>query len=294
MLLPVSKSVSLIQTENGGKYPHCNCLLIDDEIKAVIDTGFEPGDLKVLQAMHLDVVINSHFHEDHVMNNRYFPDAEVWAHEDDAPAIRSLEAFQDFFGFKIFNKEHWGKKFIKVANLVPCPVHKEFKADEVLDFGRVKLRVIHTPGHTPGHCSFYQEQTGVLFTADIDLTRFGPWYAHTCSNLTDFIASIKKCMDINPPVILSGHKGIIKENIKERLQAYMDVILTREARVINHLKESPLTLDQLSYKNIFYDDAQTGSDPFMRLLEKMAVYVHLQRLMELGEVKQQEDVFYIV
>ncbi|HEY7564131.1 MAG TPA: MBL fold metallo-hydrolase [Acidimicrobiia bacterium] len=36
----------------------------------------------------------------------------------------------------------------------------------VLHIGEVVLQVRHTPGHTPGHCCFYSEQEGVLFSGD--------------------------------------------------------------------------------------------------------------------------------
>ena len=39
------------------------------------------------------------------------------------------------------------------------------KMDEIA-FGATKLRVIKTPGHTPGHVSLYNEEQKVLFTGD--------------------------------------------------------------------------------------------------------------------------------
>jgi hydroxyacylglutathione hydrolase len=37
---------------------------------------------------------------------------------------------------------------------------------EVLDFAGISLGVRHTPGHTPGHCCFYWEAEGTLFSGD--------------------------------------------------------------------------------------------------------------------------------
>jgi glyoxylase-like metal-dependent hydrolase (beta-lactamase superfamily II) len=37
---------------------------------------------------------------------------------------------------------------------------------QVLDIAGVSFEVRHTPGHTPGHCCFYVEQEGTLFTGD--------------------------------------------------------------------------------------------------------------------------------
>ena len=38
--------------------------------------------------------------------------------------------------------------------------------DEVIEVGRLRLRTIHTPGHTPGSISFHVEGTPLLFTGD--------------------------------------------------------------------------------------------------------------------------------
>lgn len=42
----------------------------------------------------------------------------------------------------------------------------ELSHDEVLELAGLRLRVLHTPGHTPGHCCFLLEDEGVLFSGD--------------------------------------------------------------------------------------------------------------------------------
>ncbi len=38
---------------------------------------------------------------------------------------------------------------------------------DVLECGRLRLRVIHAPGHTPGHVVLYEMREGVLFSGDV-------------------------------------------------------------------------------------------------------------------------------
>ena len=38
--------------------------------------------------------------------------------------------------------------------------------DTVIEVGRLRLRTLHTPGHTPGSMSFHVEETPLLFTGD--------------------------------------------------------------------------------------------------------------------------------
>ncbi|MBE0645305.1 MAG: MBL fold metallo-hydrolase [Bacteroidetes bacterium] len=41
------------------------------------------------------------------------------------------------------------------------------EAGEVLECGRLRLRIIHAPGHTPGHVVLYEMREGVLFSGDV-------------------------------------------------------------------------------------------------------------------------------
>jgi glyoxylase-like metal-dependent hydrolase (beta-lactamase superfamily II) len=79
---------------------------------------------------------------------------------------------------------------------------------DVLEVGRLRIRAIHTPGHTPGSTSFVVEGTPVLLTGDTLFTG-GP--GNTKSDLGDFatiIASIdRRLFAPLPPdtIVMPGH-----------------------------------------------------------------------------------------
>ncbi|MBN1848962.1 MAG: MBL fold metallo-hydrolase [Deltaproteobacteria bacterium] len=63
----------------GGKYPQCHTVFIDDEIRVLIDPACDAEKLKPIQSeKSIDIVINSHCHEDHFLNNYLFPEAQLW------------------------------------------------------------------------------------------------------------------------------------------------------------------------------------------------------------------------
>ncbi len=291
MIINLTDRIKFVEGPNGARFPYCHCLLIEDDMRVILDSSFGKENLEYLLKEPVDIIVNSHFHEDHILNNHYFPDAKVWVHYLDAPPMRSLDTFLQYYGFAEFGGEQQGYDFIESIDLHASPVHREFTDGDILDFGHVKLRVIHAPGHTPGHCVFYEDETGLLFSADIDLSSFGPWYAHKCSNLDDFVVSIKKCMDLNPQLVVSGHKGIIKDDIPARLQKYLNTIYRKEEQIIKAL-QSPMTLESLTQMQIVYGE-KAKLDAILRVFEKMAVYQHLQRLISLGEVVQSDDLFYL-
>lgn len=291
MLIPLASHLFFVTAPDGARFPYAHSLFVDDEVKALLDTSCGRENLQLMQDKHIDMVINTHFHEDHILNNTLFPEAAILAHGLDAPAIRSLDVFCGDYGFSQFGCRDLGINFVESIDLQPSPVHREIRDGEILDFGRTSLQVIHTPGHTPGHCSFYHESSGVLFSADIDLSRFGPWYGHLCSDPGDFITSIEKCLEIEPAIIVSSHKGIITENIPTRLKEYRDIILKKEALILEHLKV-PTTLEDLTARQIFYG-AGTKMDELMMFFERMAVYVHLRRLLSLGQIQVSEEHYFM-
>ena len=80
-------------------------------------------------------------------------------------------------------------------------------SDEVFEIGDLRLRSIHTPGHTPGSTSFVLEGTPLLFTGD---TLFPGGPGHTRSDGASFdeiIASIDRELFTLPAdtLVLPGH-----------------------------------------------------------------------------------------
>jgi glyoxylase-like metal-dependent hydrolase (beta-lactamase superfamily II) len=78
---------------------------------------------------------------------------------------------------------------------------------EMIEFGRLRLRPIPTPGHTPGSVSFHLEGTPLLFTGDT-LFPGGPGATHfDGGSFETIIASIDQLLMPFPAdtVVLPGH-----------------------------------------------------------------------------------------
>lgn len=289
-MLEITDRIKFVEAPNKAKFPYCHCLFIDDDIKALVDTSFGEDNLRELSQIPIDVIVNTHFHEDHILNNYHFPEAKVWMHRLDAPGARTLETFLEYYGFADFGGDQIGLDFIGDIDLHATPVHRELEGGETLDFGHVKFKVIHTPGHTPGHCVFYEEQIGLLMSADIDLSGFGPWYAHRCSDIDDFIRSINLCQEINPKMVVSSHKGVIDDDIPGRLQRYVEVIYRKEEEILKAL-QTPQTIEALALKQIVYGQQNTLNDLLM-WMEKMSLAQHLKRLVQHNQVDRSGEIYY--
>ncbi len=164
-MVPINNYLYLIEAPKGGKFPFCYCVYIKDEIRAVVDTGFQGATAEEFRNQGLDIVLNSHFHLDHTLKNKEVGEVEVWCHKSDAPAIRSPRIHMSMFGFYDYNADKLAEIYIDWYKIKKGLVHRELEDRDELDFGRTNLRVIHTPGHTPGHCVFYEESSGILISS---------------------------------------------------------------------------------------------------------------------------------
>lgn len=67
---------------------------------------------------------------------------------------------------------HPADQLKRIFGMVPpgsyeVPDHmKDLHHGQILDIAGATLEVRHTPGHTPGHCCFYWEGEGTMFTGD--------------------------------------------------------------------------------------------------------------------------------
>lgn len=96
-------------------------------------------------------VFLTHGHFDHIQGVAKLSrlGAKVYVHHDDAPALSSSElSMADYFGF----------------SHTPCHADFTFSDGDEFDFEGLKLRVIHTPGHTPGSCCFIVDNA--IFSGD--------------------------------------------------------------------------------------------------------------------------------
>jgi glyoxylase-like metal-dependent hydrolase (beta-lactamase superfamily II) len=134
-----------------------NCWLLaaeGSEDAVVVDPGFEPDRVHALleaAGKRPVAVLATHAHLDHMGTGGVFAGDEipVFVHEADAIAFTDLPA--------------WG-----AGGPNPLAEVKDLRtiADgDVLAFAGFEIEVVHTPGHTPGHCCFRTD--ALLFSGDL-------------------------------------------------------------------------------------------------------------------------------
>ena len=290
-------SKGAIKFIRGGRYPHCNSILVEDRKRAVIDAGSDEDKLQSFKNRgHVDLLITSHAHEDHLTFNYLFPESTFCSHPFDARHFENVKSLADCYGDmspEVFQK--WCDFFVTECHYVPRKVDRPIEDGMILDFGETQMEVVHTPGHTEGHCAFYFPREKILFTADLDLTRVGPYYADRTSGIEPTIRSLERLKTYPAEIYLTAHGKGVHEAKPEYIDRYLKIIYYREDHLIDYLGGGPKTLDQITAEGIIYGKNPSSMGEWdLTISERMMIRKHLERLINLKRVRQEGELFFLI
>lgn len=190
-------------------------LLIGEEKAALIDTGLGIDNIKRItdQLTNLPIIVlTTHVHWDHIGSHGEFKN--IYVHKDEEDWLVN--------GIKKLSIEQI-RKDVSRDITIPTPetfnpdTYKPFQGNptgllndgDEIEIGNRTLTIYHTPGHSPGHISIFDNCRGYLFTGDL-LYDETPVYAFfPTTNPLELVQSLKKISDIpNVTKIFGGHNTI--------------------------------------------------------------------------------------
>ncbi len=200
------------QTFAISEYKHweeTHCYLLCGNDRAIlIDTGLGVSNIKnvVDSLTKLPVtVVTTHAHWDHIGGHRYFDDIAVHVLEKDWLSVRFPLPLQVVKGN--LTKEHcnFPPNFdVDTYQIFHGEPQEVLHDGDLLDLGGRMLKVIHTPGHSPGHCCFYEPGRKYLFSGD--LIYKGCLYAfYPTTDPWLFYRSVKAVQRYDISRVLPGH-----------------------------------------------------------------------------------------
>jgi glyoxylase-like metal-dependent hydrolase (beta-lactamase superfamily II) len=278
--------IVLISGEHGARFPDGNTLFVDDEVPTVIDPATRRPDLERIDAEKgVAIVINTHYHIDHIRYNKLFGAAELLAHPADAPAIESIEGMARMVGiedrpwldiWRVVMTEQWGYE--------PMPVTRKVVEGDEVCLGENTVRFVHVPGHTPGNMCLHFLERNAVYLADIDLTPFGPWYGNRYSDIDAFLVSIERVKTLGADLWYTAHgQGLIAGDITARLDAFAHVVDQREGRILDFLS-SPRSFEEIVDAALVYGKRWEPAEMF-DYFEGTMLGKHLERMERSGTVK---------
>ncbi|MEN9316149.1 MAG: Hydroxyacylglutathione hydrolase [Pseudomonadota bacterium] len=274
--------------EKSGKYPDGNQVIVQGaDTRVAFDTPLVAN--RIGPAFdEVELVILGHVHEDHMAGLHRVPNARVQVHEADLAAARSWEGLAAHFGYPADALAETKANVEKNFFYRPRPDATGYRDGEVWDLGGgVKVRAIHTPGHTAGHCVLMVDSEGVACLGDIDLTGFGPYYGDATSNLADFRRSLATVRELDAKVwVTYHHKGVLTDRsaFLAALDAFAGKIDERADKLLGWLREGPQTVAQLTGRGLMYPVGYEAL--FAAAVEGRSIRMHLEEFVAQGVARE--------
>jgi glyoxylase-like metal-dependent hydrolase (beta-lactamase superfamily II) len=155
--------------------------------------------------------------------------------------------------------------------------YSELLDDAEIEFATGSLRVVHTPGHTPGSCSFLREADRTIFAGDCVLKRITPNPilspdpvdpSKRFRSLAEYMVSLARLRALAPTLVHGGH-GEPVTDYEELFTRYLRAIRERQADVIRLVPKAGATAWDVA-REMF-----PGTDDVHRFLAVSEAVAHL-------------------
>jgi len=254
-----------------------NVYLVAEEPLTLIDTG--PKTKEALEALKeglrrervrvSDVkrIVLTHAHEDHCGLARQLrdeaKDAQVLVHGWETGHRAGRLEYEEHRSFleragvpaeEVSEMRRMYEGVRAFADALEDHEHAELVDEEEIRFERGALRVIHTPGHTPGSCSFLREADRTIIAGDCVLKRITPNPvlspdpvdpARRFRSLAEYLVSLARLRSLHPTFVYGGH-GDAVHDYEELFNRYLRAIADRQTEVIRLIPKAGATAWDIS------------------------------------------------
>ncbi len=293
-----------------GGIGHVDVFLIqnnEDDEYTMIDAGFQSTSSELLSTIHdefgdnirISRLVITHIHYDHYggvnqVVSRF--SSRVMMHQREMEVVNALSRAVSEEGVS------W-LRLLSVPNMVMDKVlkiisqeRKNIPRPNQLINGELSIesisgtwRIIHTPGHTPGHVCLYNNDNGALISGDHLLpqeTSNVPFYPIEGYNpLRDYLASLTTVKRIKPSIVIPSHGepfssaesriGELYRHHNERLRQTLAALLSGESKITEVAR-------QIKWSRGHFDTL-SAFDKWLALLETIS---HLEFLCWCGVVER--------
>jgi len=202
----------------------------EDGQVTLVDMGLKSSGPKVIAALGAigstpsDVtrLVLTHAHADHAGGAAHVAartGRSFDVHEDDAPYARAGKApprDRRFLLGRLLDRVAGGQAFS------PVPVERELSDGDVLPVAG-GLRVVHTPGHSPGHISLLHEETRLLITGDamFNVRRLRWPIRAFCTDFAMTTRTADVLGELDYDVAAFTHGPELRDNAREAIRAFL-------------------------------------------------------------------------
>lgn len=296
--------VHVIRGKFAGEFGFIASYLIVSEGEALIidpGTAGDPGDnvVKTLKDFGLNHksdlvgIVCTHGHPDHAGGAgrlRKSTGAPIMIHSGDAELLRDPSSFLNE-RLLMDRAQRLSMKF----NKGPLRVnYRGIEPDNLLSngqqiqVGKLSLRVIHTGGHSAGHCVFYENTEKMLFSGD-EVNNFPndprKFYVDLSGSIVAKIAALDELSNLDIDYLLPAHDvPALFGDVNFQFEGVRDGVIHLQDTILSHLEAR----GDADIEQLVFDIHQSRSVPIPVTLDALlatTIKVTLDGLAEAGLVK---------
>jgi glyoxylase-like metal-dependent hydrolase (beta-lactamase superfamily II) len=231
--MEIAPGVFSMDQSKGG---HVHAFLLDDGTElTLIDTLFDTDAKRVIDRIEaigrslgdLKHIVLTHAHRSHLGGLaalKRLSGATVYSHAWESDIVAGERIAQPVTPIPMRPiRTYWRVYYLQLGAALGRGKHPPCPVDATLEDGDTvgPVRVLHSPGHTPGHLAFWWPEQRVLFAGDAIATypEFSPGWPAFNLNLTQHRVSLRRMAELDAEVLAVGHGDPITAGAAQRVRS---------------------------------------------------------------------------
>jgi len=175
------------------------------------------------------------------------------------------------------------------AKQLPFPVERLLEDGEVLHLGGplpMRLEVLHTPGHAPGHLCLWEARRSILLAGDMVAGQGTIAISPIDGDMADYVAQLERLLALDPHVLHPAHGPTLPDGTG-KLQSYLRHRAVRERQLLALLEQGE------SDEEALCEGVYAPLDPQMRPWAQGSLRALLLKLEKEGKVVSEAPHWYL-